>query len=151
MKTLMSILLSFSENQEDIVLGVLDGRFDVGFVRTGQIERTMDASGEYVDPDDFRVLDPKIYVMDTLDLFPFLHSTPVFPEWPLFARENVDRMVSEEVALAFVNFEYHKIVGDAIHACPQELCEASNDPNCTETDTSICNTAPPGECTLSHD
>ena len=124
---------------------MLDGRYEVGFVRTGQIERTRDADGKFVDPDDFRVLDPKIYVMDTLDLFPFLHSTPVFPEWPLFARENVDRMVSEEVALAFVNFEYHKVVGDAIHDCPRELCEAANDPNCTTTDTSICDRAPPGE------
>ena len=110
------------------------------FVRTGQIERTMDDFGEFLDPDLFRVLDPKIYVMDTLDLFPFLHSTPVFPEWPLFAKQDVDRMVSEEVALAFINFEYHKIVGDAIHACPDEICQITKDPNCS---TEICDTAPP--------
>ena len=41
--------------------------------------------------------------MDTGELFPFLHSTPVFPEWPLYARQNVDRMVSEEVQLALIN------------------------------------------------
>lgn len=137
----------FTENQDDIVRGVLNKDFEVGFVRTGMIERTKDIStGEFIDPDLFRVLDPKIYVMDTLDLFPFLHSTPVFPEWPLFAKQDVDRVVSEEVALAFINFEYHKIVGDAMHACKDEICDAlgfSNSSGCTAADTHICDTAPP--------
>ena len=87
--------------------------------------------------------------MDDGDLFPFLHSTPVFPEWPLFAKHNVDRTVTEEVQIALINFEYHKIVGDRIHDCKKNIC----DPNghgltedqwtCTEEDWAICDTAPP--------
>jgi hypothetical protein len=38
----------FTENQVDVVQGVLDGTFDVGFVRTGQIERHKDAKGKTI-------------------------------------------------------------------------------------------------------
>lgn len=138
----------FTENQEDIVKGVLDGVFDVGFVRTGQIERTLDDDGEYLDSDLFKVLEPKLYVMDNGELFPFLHSTPVFPEWPLFAKHDVDRTVSEEVAVSLINFEYHKIVGDAMHDCKDKLCAEAFDfqeqnVTCTKEIWGICETAPP--------
>jgi hypothetical protein len=73
--------------------------------------------------------------MDDGNLFPFLHSTPVFPEWPLYAQHNVDRMVSEEVALALINFEYHHIVGEEIHYCMEEAN--------TTAQIHICNTMPP--------
>ena len=53
--------------------------------------------------------------MDDGKLFPFLHSTPVFPEWPFYAKQNIDRIVSEEVAFALINFQYHHIVGEDIH------------------------------------
>ena len=125
----------FTGNQEEVVRGVLDGRFDVGFTRTGQIERTRDDNGEFIDPNLFKVIEPKIYVMDDGDLFPFLHSTPVFPEWPLYARQQVDRIVSEEVALALVNFEYHKIVGDRMHDCV--------DSDNATMDAVDCSSAPP--------
>ena len=78
--------------------------------------------------------------MDSMELFPFLHSTPVFPEWPFYARNGVDRVVSEEVQLALISFEYHHIVGERIHDCRKEICEAAGNPNCT---VEVCNTAPP--------
>ena len=135
----------FTENQEDIVEGVLAGRWDVGFVRTGQIERMMDADGEYLNPDLFKVLDPRIYVMDTGDLFPFLHSTPVFPEWPLFAKQDVDRMVSEEIQLSLINFEYHKMAGDLIRDCKKDYAEriCGNATTTCEELEDICKNAPP--------
>ena len=46
---------------------------------------------------------------------------------------NVDRIVPEEVALALINFEYHKIVGDRIHSCLED----------DEADQELCKTAPP--------
>lgn len=142
--TALCMFLS-TENQEDTVNGVLDGRWDVGFVRTGQIERMKDEDGEYLDPDLFKVLDPKIYVMDNGDLFPFLHSTPVFPEWPLFAKQDVDRMVSEEIQLALVNFEYHKMAGDLIHSCRQDYAEqiCGNMTTTCEELEDLCKNAPP--------
>ena len=46
-----------------MVLGVLSGRYDVGFIRTDMIEITTDDDGNYLDPDLFKVIEPKIYVM----------------------------------------------------------------------------------------
>eukprot|EP00980_Cylindrotheca_fusiformis_P014237 scaffold3757_cov96-Cylindrotheca_fusiformis.AAC.1 len=95
----------FTGNHDETVRGVLDGRWDVGFVPSGRAEQTIDeTTGELIDMDLFKVIEPKIYVMDDGDIYPFLHSTPVFPEWPLYAKTNVDRIVSEEVAAALVNF-----------------------------------------------
>jgi hypothetical protein len=134
--------LTFSDSpvtigdNEEVVKGLLDGRWDVGFVRTGQVERTIDpATGDIVDRDLVKVLEPRIHVMDNGELFPFLHSTPVFPEWPLSAMNTVDRIVSEEVAKAMVNLEWHKVVGDAIHACREEAV--------TTEEMNVCNTMPP--------
>jgi hypothetical protein len=118
------------------VKGLLDGRWDVAFVRTGQLERTIDpATGDIADQDLVKVLEPRIHIMDDGELFPFLHSTPVFPEWPLSAVSNVDRIVSEEVAKAMVNLEWHKKVGEAIHACWEEAM--------TTEETNVCDTMPP--------
>ena len=65
----------FTGNQFDVVNGLLDGAFDAGFVRTDTIERTVDANGNPVDPDLFKVIDPNIHILDDGNLFPFLHST----------------------------------------------------------------------------
>ena len=46
-----------------MVLGVLSGRYDVGFIRTDMIEITKDDDGNYLDPDLFKVIEPKIFVM----------------------------------------------------------------------------------------
>lgn len=67
--------LSLPPEQFDVVNGVLDGQFDVGFVRTDTIERTVDAYGNPINPDNFKVIEPKIFVLDDGNLFPFLHST----------------------------------------------------------------------------
>ena len=48
---------------------------------------------------------------------------------------NVDRIVSEEVAKAMVNLEWHKVVGDAIHDCMEEAV--------TTEEMNLCNTMPP--------
>lgn len=52
--------------------------YSVGFVRTDQIERTKDIYG--INPDKFKIISPKIYVLEDGTLFPFLHSTPIYPE-----------------------------------------------------------------------
>eukprot|EP00980_Cylindrotheca_fusiformis_P005527 scaffold1172_cov115-Cylindrotheca_fusiformis.AAC.2 len=126
----------FTGNSDETIQGILDGRWDVGFVRTGQVERTVNpATGEFIDPSVFKVLDPRIHVMDRGELFPFLHSTPVFPEWTLSAKDNVDRFVTEEVTEAMINFEYHNSIGDSIHNCREDATtpEAMN----------LCDTMPP--------
>ena len=137
----------FTENNEDIVLGVLDGRWDVGFVRTGQVERTIDPrTGDPVDPDLLKTLNPNIHVMDDGEIFPFLHSTPVFPEWPFFSKTSVDREVSEQVMLALLNFKDHFSVGSKIEACrkaarnDREMALCENQPLVYFDPTARCDT-----------
>jgi ABC-type phosphate/phosphonate transport system substrate-binding protein len=126
-----------TENNDDIVLGVLDGRWDVGFVRTGHIERTIDPrTGRIIDPSKFKTLEPRIHIMDNGELFPFLHSTPTFPEWPFFARQGMDPIVAEEVQNALHNLGAHKKVGDAIYDCIHR-----NETSSAEKE--VCYTAPP--------
>jgi len=126
----------FTANNRDTVQGILDGRWDVGFVRTGQVERTINpATGDFIDPDLFKVIGPRIHIMDDGTLFPFLHTTPVFPEWPLAARNHVDRVVSEEVAAALINFGSHARIGEAIDNCREKAT--------TSDEQNVCDTMPP--------
>ncbi|CAJ1941384.1 unnamed protein product [Cylindrotheca closterium] len=126
----------FTGNHDETVQGVLSGKWDVGFVPSGRAERTVDeATGEYIDSNLFKVIEPKIAIMNNGDLFPFLHSTPVFPEWPLFAKEEVDGIVSEEVAIAMMEFGAHKRVGTLMHQCMEDAETAE--------ELELCNTMPP--------
>eukprot|EP00980_Cylindrotheca_fusiformis_P006580 scaffold1387_cov103-Cylindrotheca_fusiformis.AAC.2 len=126
----------FTDNNDDTVQGVLDGRWDVGFVRTGQLEQTINpATGDFVDSKLVKVLDPRIHVMDDGRFFPFLHSTPTFPEWALSAKEDADPIVSEELAQAMMSFKSHYLVGEGIHRCRDEAT--------SEEEMDICDSMPP--------
>ena len=72
-------MVVFSENQRNAVEGVLSGKFDVGFFRADLID-AMELDAEL-----FKVIEPKIYIMDDGNIYPFLHSTQTFSERPLSA------------------------------------------------------------------
>ena len=107
----------FTKNQIDVVHGILSGRFDVGFVRTDQIEITRHDNGNLVDPDLFKIIEPKIYVTENGDLFPFLHSTDIFPEWPLAALNSVPADVAHEVQEALLSLHDYSVVGEKLQDC----------------------------------
>jgi len=107
----------FTMDQAEVVRGVLSGQFDVGFVRTDQIALTQDEDGNSIDPDRFKILEPKTYVMESGELFPFLHSTEVFPEWPLAALLSVPSDVQLAVQEALVHFGLFAEVGDQRRMC----------------------------------
>ncbi|CAB9517043.1 Ephrin type-B receptor 3 (Fragment) [Seminavis robusta] len=98
----------FTYNQDEVVQGVLDGVFDAGFVRTEQLERSSH------DIDEFKVLHPRVFVMDDGSLFPFLHSTDIYPEWPVAALPHVPADVAMEVQEALLAFQGHAEVGQQI-------------------------------------
>lgn len=60
-------------------------------------------------------------------MFPFLHSTPTFPEWPVYGARHVSPDVVEEVQNALIALQYHKEVGDAMYECltefPRQVCD----------------------------
>lgn len=88
---------SFTEtpSQDNIVLGVLNGTFDVGFIRTGQLERMLN-EGTLLSLDDIHILD------QAEDDFFFPHTTILYPEWPFAALKNTDTELVEKVKQALL-------------------------------------------------
>lgn len=82
---------SFVENrsQDSIVLAVLNGTIDVGFIRTGQLEK-MIRSGLIQNSDELKVIEPQN------DDFFFTHTTALYPEWPIAALSNTDPALTEQ-------------------------------------------------------
>lgn len=107
----------FTKDQIHVVRGILSGRFDAGFIRTDQIELTTDENGDVIDPDSFKIIQPKIYIMDSGEMFPFLHSTDIFPEWPLAALPDVPQDVQKAVQDALLAYDKYVIVGDLFSQC----------------------------------
>ena len=112
--------LVFTSNQGKVVNGVLGGKFDVGFIRTDQIERTKNASGVLVDPAAFRVLQPQPDLAIDGVPFPFESSTPLYPEWNLASLGHVSDEVASEVQSVMRALAGHADVGYAILACYEE-------------------------------
>ena len=88
---------SFVENksQDNIVLAVLNDRVDVGFIRTGQLEKMVD-KGLISSLDEVRILD----LQD--DDFFYPHTTDLYPEWPVAALPATDPELVEQVRAALL-------------------------------------------------
>ncbi|MEO0804333.1 MAG: phosphate/phosphite/phosphonate ABC transporter substrate-binding protein [Cyanobacteria bacterium J06642_2] len=88
---------SFVENrsQDNIVLAVLNGSIDVGFIRTGQLEK-MEQKGLIASVDELRIIDR------AQDDFFFPHTTALYPEWPVAALPNTDSQLVEQVREALL-------------------------------------------------
>ena len=119
--------LVFTSNQGKVVNGVLDGKFDVGFIRTDQIERTKNASGVLVDPTQLRILQPQPNLAIDGVPFPFESSTPLYPEWNLASLGHVSDEVASEVQSAMRALAGHADVGYAILACYEECSAGETD------------------------
>ena len=89
---------SFVENksQDNIVLGVLNGSLDFGFIRTGQLEK-MQKKGLIEDTKELRILEP----ID--DDFFYTHTTPLYPEWPIATLTHVEEEVVTKVKDALLS------------------------------------------------
>ncbi|MDA8163857.1 MAG: phosphate/phosphite/phosphonate ABC transporter substrate-binding protein [Desulfobacteraceae bacterium] len=82
------------EKHDNVVLAVLNGTVDAGTVRSDTLER-MAAEGK-IKMADFRVIN------QIKDGFPFVHSTPLYPEWPMAALSRTGKDVSDKVAAALM-------------------------------------------------
>jgi hypothetical protein len=90
------------------------------FVRTDQIEGYRDENGEHLDPSLIRVIEPKVHVLDNGDIFPFIHSTGIFPEWPFAALGHVHPDVMEEVQDALLALGRRSEAAQGLEACPSQ-------------------------------
>lgn len=88
---------SFVENksQDNIVLSVLNGSIDVGFIRTGQLEKMLD-KGLLTSLDEVRIID------QSDDDFLYPHTTALYPEWPIAALSTTDPQLKEQMKTALL-------------------------------------------------
>jgi len=112
----------FTSNQGKVVNGVLNGDFDVGFVRTDQIERTKGADGNLIDKSLLKIIDPLPGLNIDGDPFPFESSTPLYAEWNVGALTHVPDAVAQEVQAAMLQVADHAAVGKALADCAETEC-----------------------------
>lgn len=80
---------------DKVIEAVLDGRAEVGFVRSGVLEKSI-AEGR-LDAHQVRIVNPQ-----HLASFPLGLSTRLYPEWPFAALHHVDAELSGHVAAALL-------------------------------------------------
>ena len=81
--------------QDKIVYAVLNGEIDAGTVRTTTLER-MAAEG-LIDITKLKILNRKIN-----SNFPFVHSTQLYPEWPIAKARNTSVELAKKVSIALL-------------------------------------------------
>lgn len=85
----------FGFPQDGVVEAVRDGRADVGMVRSNILEG-MAAAGT-IRMEDFRVLDAQ-----EVEGYPFVTSTPLYPEWAFAVARHTDQDLAQDVAIALL-------------------------------------------------
>ncbi len=83
---------------DNVVQEVIEGKADVGFVRTGVIEG-MARDGK------IRLDQLKVLNRQPPEKFPLLLSTDLYPEWPLAAELDVPQALIKKVAIALLNIQ----------------------------------------------
>ncbi len=68
--------VQFAGKHDNVVLAIQNGAADAGTVRTDTMERMQ--AGGIIDMEDFKILNAQSH-----SGFPFVCSTPLYPEWPL--------------------------------------------------------------------
>lgn len=86
----------FAGIHDRVVHAVLDGKVDVGTVRTNILER-MAAAGE-IDLDEVKIIHPR-----RSRSFPYLHSTRLYPEWPFSKVRHTSNDLAQRVAVALLS------------------------------------------------
>lgn len=109
--------LVFTSDQELVIQGVAKGDFDLGFVRTDQLERTKDENGNLYNVSDFKVLEPLANLTIDGSPFPYPSSTELYAEWNIAALLHVDPQVSREVLRAMLSLGDFAKVGDPLREC----------------------------------
>ena len=111
----------FTSNQGKVVNGVLNGEFDVGFVRTDQIERSKDSNGTAIDPNLFEILNVQPNLTIEGEPFPFEASTPLYPEWNIASLSHVPVDVSQALQESMLALADHARAANDMAQCMTEF------------------------------
>jgi len=88
--------LIFEHIQDNVVYSVLHKEADVGTVRTNILE-AMQKNGK-ISINDFKIINKK-----SIDQFPFLLSTELYPEWPFAKLEHTSQKLALELVQALIS------------------------------------------------
>jgi diguanylate cyclase (GGDEF)-like protein/PAS domain S-box-containing protein len=100
-------LLDVGMPQLNALLALQEGKVDVAFVRTGELENAI-KKGK-IKSDRFKIIDAQFRPS-----FPFLSSTRLYPEWPFAALPDTDVNLVREVAAALLSLPYRGDVAKAL-------------------------------------
>lgn len=91
-------IVEFKSGYKDVIKAVLEGRSEVGFLRDGLVEQMID-KGE-IRKNDLRIINP-LFHKD----YPFVTSTVLYPEWPVFALPHTSKEDVKNVVGALFAFD----------------------------------------------
>ncbi len=83
---------------DDVVLKVLAGQYDAGTVRTSVLEQMLKEGS--LKQGDIKIINRK-----TTQGFPYIHSTALYPEWPLSRLPHTDDDLVEKVTVALLHIK----------------------------------------------
>jgi diguanylate cyclase (GGDEF)-like protein/PAS domain S-box-containing protein len=90
--------IQFTDMPHDKVVYIVEsGSADVGFIRTGVLEK-MAREGR-IDRNDFKII-------HQMPNFPQAISTQLYPEWPFSSSKKTERNLANQVAVALLNLPY---------------------------------------------
>ncbi|VAW52365.1 hypothetical protein MNBD_GAMMA05-714 [hydrothermal vent metagenome] len=95
--------ITFGGIHDNVVMSVLNGKADVGTIRTGILE-SMDANGK-INMQDFKIINEQIS-----DGFTEKHSTRLYPEWPFSKLQHTSNQLAEKVAIALMKMHEDKVI-----------------------------------------
>jgi len=105
--------LHFGGIHDEVVNAVRGGLVDVGTVRTGILE-SMVAAGK-IQIEDFKIINQQ-----TTDGFPALHSTRLYPEWPISKLQQTPNTLARQVAIALLKMnEARSAISESIETWGQ--------------------------------
>jgi two-component system sensor histidine kinase TtrS len=91
--------LNYGGTHDAVVYAVRDGKVDAGSIQTDQLERL--AKEEKIRIEDFFVFSHD-HTGGYAYIFPFIHSTDVYPEWPLAKVRHTSEELAKEVSVALL-------------------------------------------------
>lgn len=95
--------------QDKIVYAVLNGKIDAGTVRTTTLERM--AEEGLIDITKLKIINRKIN-----SDFPFVHSTQLYPEWPIAKLKNTSPELSKQLTVALLELPENSFAAKKAHS-----------------------------------
>ena len=120
--------LLFTGNQGKVVRAVMDGLADVGYVRTDQLERSVDPNtGSLLDLSLIKIIGARDGLASDGEPFPFQSSTSLYPEWNVASLPTVSAEVARKVQSVLLALDEHAAIAPLLLACYESR-------NCTATE-----------------